>query len=52
MHLKLLNEKGEFISANDGEELLKIAAKEEFDFAPVTKLGKYQKNDDLPSKAH
>ena len=41
--LKLLNEKGEFISGKDGEELLRIAEKEEFDFVPVTKLGKYKK---------
>lgn len=43
--LKLLNDKGEFISGKDGEEVLKIAEKEEFDFATVTKLGKYKKND-------
>ncbi len=43
--LKLINEKGEFISGKDGEDMLKIAANEEFDFAPVTKLGKYMKND-------
>jgi phosphomannomutase len=43
--LKLLNEKGEFISGKEGEELLIIAEKEEFDFAPVTKLGKYEKKD-------
>jgi len=43
--LKLLNEKGEFISGKDGEEMLKIAEKEEFDFAPVTKLGKYEKKE-------
>ncbi|MFM8914183.1 MAG: phosphoglucosamine mutase, partial [Flammeovirgaceae bacterium] len=40
--LKLLNEKGEFISADDGAEVLKIAAQESFDFASVEKLGKYQ----------
>lgn len=39
--LKLLNEKGEFISAEDGAELLKIAAEENFSFAPVNKLGKH-----------
>jgi phosphomannomutase len=39
--LKLLNEKGEFISAADGEEVLAIADKEEFIFANVNKLGKY-----------
>lgn len=43
--LKLLNEKGEFISGKDGEEMLKVADKEDFDFAPVTKLGSYSKND-------
>lgn len=43
--LKLLNDKGEFISAKDGEEILRIAEAEEFDFVPVTKLGKYRKND-------
>lgn len=41
--LKLLNEKGEFISGKDGEEVLGIADREDFDFAPVTKLGKYEK---------
>lgn len=44
--LKLLNEKGEFISGKDGEEVLRIAEAEEFDFAQVTKLGKYEKKDD------
>lgn len=39
--LKLLNGKGEFISAADGEEVLKIADAEAFNFAEVTKLGKY-----------
>ncbi len=39
--LKLLNHKGEFISAKDGEEVLKIAADESFTFAEVNKLGKY-----------
>ncbi|MFZ2906160.1 MAG: phosphoglucosamine mutase [Cyclobacteriaceae bacterium] len=43
--LKLLNEKGEFISAKDGEEVLRIASREDFDFAPVEKLGKYSFND-------
>jgi phosphomannomutase len=48
--LKLLNEKGEFISGKDGEELLKLAEKEAFEFAPVAKLGKYQKNDEYLQK--
>lgn len=40
--LKLLNERGEFISATDGEEVLRIGEAEAFEFAPVTKLGKYE----------
>ena len=43
--LKLLNEKGEFISGKDGEEVLQIASREDFTFAPVTKLGAYTKDD-------
>lgn len=39
--LKLLNEKGEFISATDGAEVLRIAEAEEFVFAEVDDLGKY-----------
>lgn len=37
--LKLLNEKGEFISGKDGETILAIAAEERFDFAEVDDLG-------------
>jgi phosphomannomutase len=40
--LKLLNEKGEFISGEDGQMLLEIAAKNEFDFAPVDELGRVE----------
>jgi len=43
--LKLLNDKGEFISGKEGEEILKIAEDEEFDFAQVTKLGKYERKE-------
>ncbi|MCX6215546.1 phosphoglucosamine mutase [Spirosoma sp.] len=39
--LKLLNEAGEFISAQDGADVLAIAENESFDFAEVRKLGKY-----------
>jgi len=39
--LKLLNSKGEFISAADGARLLEIANREDFKFAEVSKLGKY-----------
>lgn len=37
--LKLLNEKGEFISGKEGEALMEIAAQEAFDFAEVDELG-------------
>jgi phosphomannomutase len=48
--LKLLNEKGEFISGSDGEEMLKIAENEQFEFAPVTKLGQYIQDDSYLQK--
>ncbi|MDH4058179.1 MAG: phosphoglucosamine mutase, partial [Cyclobacteriaceae bacterium] len=48
--LKLLNEKGEFISATDGEEVLQLADQGSFDFSPVAKLGKYEKNDSYIQK--
>jgi len=38
--LKLLNEKGEFISDADGKALLEIAEKQNFQFAEVLQLGK------------
>lgn len=37
--LKLLNRKGEFISAADGAEVLRMAEADEFDFAAVDQLG-------------
>lgn len=43
--LKLLNDKGEFISGEDGEAVLRIAENEAFEFEQVTKLGSYTKND-------
>ena len=43
--LKLLNEKGEFISGKDGEEVLSIADQEDFNFASVDKLGAIIPND-------
>lgn len=43
--LKLLNDKGEFISGADGEEVLRIVDDQDFEFAQVTKLGKYEKKD-------
>jgi len=41
--LKLLNEKGEFISAVEGQKLLEIAEKEDFNYAFVENLGNYTK---------
>ncbi|MGL4293483.1 MAG: phosphoglucosamine mutase [Bacteroidales bacterium] len=38
--LKLLNEKGEFLNAAEGNEVLEIAEAENFDFATVDQLGK------------
>ena len=43
--LKLLNEAGEFISAQDGAEVLTIAEAESFDFAEVRKLGHCRTDD-------
>ena len=37
--LKLLNEKGEFISGENGQEILRIADQEEFTFSEVDDLG-------------
>lgn len=48
--LKLLNEKGEFISAADGAEVLRLAESDSFDFAPVEKLGKYTVDDSYIDK--
>lgn len=42
--LKLLNQKGEFISAKDGEEVLALAEAEAFEFAEVKKLGSYKED--------
>lgn len=43
--LKLLNEKGEFISDIDGKEVLDIAENADFAFADVNELGKVISND-------
>lgn len=42
--LKLLNEHGEFLNAAEGNEVLRIAAAEEFTFADIDNLGKYTEN--------
>jgi phosphomannomutase len=43
--LKLLNESGEFISAQDGAEVLALADADAIDYADVRKLGKYRTDD-------
>lgn len=43
--LKLLNNKGEFINAEEGAKVLEIAEKQDFIFAEVDDLGKITKND-------
>ena len=45
--LKLLNSEGEFLTAADGAEVLAIAEKENFEYAPVEKLGKVIKDDTM-----
>ena len=39
--LKLLNDKGEFLSAKDGEKILALAENDSFTFSEVDDLGKY-----------
>lgn len=48
--LKLLNEKGEFISGADGAELLSMIEKEDYDFVEVDDLGKVESQDDAIEK--
>jgi phosphomannomutase len=43
--LKLLNEKGEFISGAEGAKILEIAESEAFDYADVDSLGEVTSND-------
>ena len=45
--LKLLNREGEFLTAADGAEVLAIAEKEDFEYAPVEKLGHVVKDDTM-----
>lgn len=48
--LKLLNEKGEFLNAAEGEEILRIADEEDFNFVDVDKIGKVVENDTFLQK--
>ena len=43
--LKLLNAEGEFLTKDNGNEVLEIAAREDFDFADVDHLGHYVDDD-------
>ncbi len=48
--LKLLNDKGEFISGEDGKKVLEIAENESFEFAEVDDLGKLTTNNEYIQK--
>ena len=48
--LKLLNKKGEFISAKDGQTILDTIKKGAINYAPVEKLGSYRKDDSYIAK--
>jgi len=48
--LKLLNEKGEFISGAEGEMLLEIAKNQDFEFAEVDDLGSIRNDDSYMQK--
>ncbi|HEV7782049.1 MAG TPA: phosphoglucosamine mutase [Chitinophagaceae bacterium] len=48
--LKLLNSEGEFISAETGAKVLELAAKENFSFATVDKLGTVKTDDSYMQK--
>jgi len=48
--LKLLNDKGEFLSAKDGEEILALAENDAFTFSEVDDLGKYTFDDSFNDK--
>ena len=49
--LKLLNSEGEFLSKDDGNEVLAIADSEAFDYADVDALGRYT-SDDTYNRKH
>jgi len=48
--LKLLNEHGEFLNKEQGEEVLRIAEAEDFIYADVDHLGKYREDDSYDQK--
>lgn len=48
--LKLLNEHGEFLNKEEGNEVLRIAEAEAFEFADVDHLGKYTEDNSYNQK--
>lgn len=48
--LKLLNEKGEFLNAAEGEEVLRIGDDEAFEYADVDHLGSYRLDETFDQK--
>lgn len=48
--LKLLNARGEFLSAADGDEVLRLSESEDFDYADVQTLGRYAQDDTYDDK--
>ena len=48
--LKLLNNEGEFLTKDEGNEVLEIAEKEDFEYAEVDNLGKYTEDDTYNEK--
>lgn len=48
--LKLLNSQGEFLSAADGNDVLRIAEAEDFHYADVDNIGQYIRNDEMNRK--
>lgn len=48
--LKLLNEKGEFLNAKEGEEILALAESEDFNYVEVDHLGVYHRDETYNQK--
>ena len=48
--LKLLNSDGEFLNAQEGNEVLRIAEAEDFDYADVDHIGKYREDNTYNQK--
>ena len=48
--LKLLNKEGEFLTKDDGNQVLEIAAKEDFEYADVDHLGHYCEDNTFDKK--